>query len=132
MPSLLSLLRHTMPSVFAGSSAGHSTGDRYNKNNSYKLGGTSATGGGDSVVGYHASAGRRSAPLFVPTGPGIQKSVTHTVSYMPRRASKEGEEDVVELMGKGDVEKAATVGSSYSKRGDSEGDGEVEGGFPRW
>jgi hypothetical protein len=119
-----------MPSIFAGSSAGRSTGDVYNKNggSNYKLGG----GTGGSGVGYHASAGRRSAPLFMPTGPGIQKSVTHTVSYMPRRASKDAEEDVVELMAKGDVEKANTVGSSYSKRADSEGDGEAEGAYQRW
>lgn len=87
MPAALSFLRYALPAVF-----GSTNRSNYNNNN-YKGDGSYQVGGGRSPF----------------SGNGIQKSVTHTVSYLPRP----GDSDVVELM---DVEK----GSTTHKRDDSD------------
>lgn len=83
MPALLSFLRNKFPGVFG--STNRSLND-YNKAGSGPLSGGGGRSGGRSGGG---GGGGGSA-----LGGGIQKSVTHTVSYMPRA----GDSDVVELM----------------------------------
>lgn len=91
MPAMLSFLRHVLPTVFGSTNR---SGKNYGKDGSYQVGGT-------------GGAGRSPFPSNA-----IQKSVTHTVSYLPRS----GDSDVVELM---DVEK-------NGKQGDA------EEGYHRW
>jgi hypothetical protein len=90
MPAMLSFLRHVLPTVFGSTSRSNKN---YGKDGSYQIGGT---GGARSPFPSNA----------------IQKSITHTVSYLPRS----GDSDVVELM---DVEK------------DKQG-AESEDGYHRW
>lgn len=79
MPQLLSYLRHVMPSIF------DSTAPSDYKAGSYRLGGCGGKSGGS-----------KSSPF--PSTRGIQKTVTHTVSYLPNA----NDSDAVELI---DVEK---------------------------
>lgn len=92
MPSLLSFLRHAMPAVFG------STNRSNYKNGSYQLGGKWGTGGGSGKsggggAGVGTGGGRRKSSLTFPSS-AIQKTVTHTVTYLPRA----GDSDTVELM----------------------------------
>ncbi|KAK4035178.1 hypothetical protein C8A01DRAFT_48565 [Parachaetomium inaequale] len=82
MPSLLSFLRHVLPTVFGST----------NRSNNYKAGSYHGGGGGRSPFPSNA----------------IQKSVTHTVSYLPRP----GDSGVVELM---DVEKNKQEEEQYNR-----------------
>ncbi|KAL2172386.1 hypothetical protein VTG60DRAFT_6225 [Thermothelomyces hinnuleus] len=84
MPPLLSFLRHVMPSVFG------STNRSDYKAGSYRIGG----GGGER------------SPF--PSNRAIQKTVTHTVSYLPHA----NDSDAVELI---DVEKKKEQDDQYNR-----------------
>ncbi|KAI1385913.1 uncharacterized protein F4822DRAFT_357565 [Hypoxylon trugodes] len=85
MPATLAFLRRYFPRIFGGSSNRSSNHQSSDNIGCYTIGGSYNVGGN-----YHI--GRATKGSFPPRG--IQKTVTHKISYMP----KAGDSDAVELI----------------------------------